>query len=375
MAKIVRYNGNLQAFASAAPGTERTIFGDVTQANDLTSQINADFLRGWGIVGPSDQPSLEDFNGAMYTHGQLHAYLHQIGVPEYSALQEYHQNSLCNSGGVLYVSLINNNIGNTPESSPSQWRELYAQTGHGQCRLTRVSGTQIRLNRYNGSGLIIGGVTKQIPAAGVNMSNAGLNGSVLYYVYAYLLAGVVTLEAVTTGHATDATTGVEIKSGDPSRTLVGMLYTDPSAQFMDTPVRRLLANWFNRRKINCAITTTGAISFTTTVPTNISSALDLEFLTWGDEAIEVRSTGQHTNDTATQSVGIIQYVDNAAWGFNASTYIVQSGAGFCFTSSNVQNPVTSLVLTEGRHTAQVYGAVTSGTGTVNSLSHSATPSI
>lgn len=127
MAKIVRYNGNVQAFASAAPGTERTIFGDVAQSNDLTAQINADFLRGWGIVGPSDQPNLQDFNGAMYTHGQLLAYLHQTGVAEYNAAQEYHLNSICNAGGVLFFSKINNNTGNTPASSPAQWGELYPQ--------------------------------------------------------------------------------------------------------------------------------------------------------------------------------------------------------------------------------------------------------
>lgn len=121
MAKIVRYDGNLQAFASGAPGTERTIFGDVAQADDLTSQINADFLRGWGIVGPSDQPALEDFNGAMYTHGQLLAYIHQAGVPEYNATQEYHIGSIANSSGALYASLTNGNVGNTPSSSPSNW--------------------------------------------------------------------------------------------------------------------------------------------------------------------------------------------------------------------------------------------------------------
>lgn len=126
MAKIVRYNGNLQAFASAAIGTERTLFGEVTQANDITSQFTADFLRGWGIVGPSDQPTLEDFNAAMYTNGQLSAYLHQIGIAEYNAAQEYHIGSLCNVAGVIYSSLIDTNAGNTPASSPSQWRELYA---------------------------------------------------------------------------------------------------------------------------------------------------------------------------------------------------------------------------------------------------------
>lgn len=120
-AKIVRYNGDLAAFASAAPGTERTIFGDVAQADDLTSQINADFLRGWGIVGPSDQPTLEDFNAVGYTHGQLLAYLHQVGVAEYNDNQEYHSGSLCNYLGEIFSSRTNNNTGNTPASSPLSW--------------------------------------------------------------------------------------------------------------------------------------------------------------------------------------------------------------------------------------------------------------
>ena len=121
MTKIARYNGNLQAFASAAPGTERTIFGSISQANDLTSQINASFLRGWGIVGPSDQPALEDFNAAMYTSSQLLAYLHQMGVAEYNASQEYHLGSITTYLGLPYLSLINSNTGNTPSSSPLTW--------------------------------------------------------------------------------------------------------------------------------------------------------------------------------------------------------------------------------------------------------------
>lgn len=121
MAKIDRYNGNLEAPASAALGTERTIFGTGSQSDDLTDQFNAFLLRGWGIVGPSDQPTLQDFNAMGFTLGQIHAYLHQMGVAEYNAAQEYHIGSIANVAGVLYVSLVNNNIGNIPASSPAQW--------------------------------------------------------------------------------------------------------------------------------------------------------------------------------------------------------------------------------------------------------------
>lgn len=128
MAKIDRYNGNLLAPASAALGTERTIFGEVTQSDDLTDQFTADLLRGWGIVGPADEPTLQDFNAMGFTLGQLHAYLHQVGVPEYNALQEYHTGSFANSGSTLYVSLVDNNVGNTPASSPVQWGPYGQQT-------------------------------------------------------------------------------------------------------------------------------------------------------------------------------------------------------------------------------------------------------
>jgi hypothetical protein len=121
MAKITRFNGNLKAPAADALGTERTIFGSVSQANDLTSQFSADLLRGWGIVGPSDQPTLQDFNAMGYTLGQLHAYLHQVGVPEWNSLQEYHIGSFTNHNSRLYFSLSNTNVGNTPGSSPTQW--------------------------------------------------------------------------------------------------------------------------------------------------------------------------------------------------------------------------------------------------------------
>lgn len=126
MAKIVRYNGNLVPFASSSLGSERTIFGQVTQANDITSQFTPEFLRGWGIVGPSDQPTLQDFNAVSYTHGQILSYLHQMGIAEFDSSQEYHNGSVSQTGGVVYISQQNNNTGNAPASSPASWIKLTA---------------------------------------------------------------------------------------------------------------------------------------------------------------------------------------------------------------------------------------------------------
>ena len=119
MSKIARYAGNLPAFGSNAQGLERTVFGGTAQADDLTSQITDAFRRGWGIVGPSENPSLEDFNAAFYTLSQLISYQHQMGVPEWDAKQEYYLGSVCSYKGELYESLSNSNTGNEPPSA--QW--------------------------------------------------------------------------------------------------------------------------------------------------------------------------------------------------------------------------------------------------------------
>jgi len=119
MSKIARYAGNLPAFGSNAQGLERTVFGGTAQADDLTSQITDAFRRGWGIVGPSENPSLEDFNAAFYTLSQLISYQHQMGVPEWDAKQEYYVGSVCSYKGELYESLSNSNTGNEPPSA--QW--------------------------------------------------------------------------------------------------------------------------------------------------------------------------------------------------------------------------------------------------------------
>ena len=94
MAKIDRYDGNLKAFASEAQGTERTIFGDTAQSNTLDANLTADFFRGWGIVGVNQNPTKQDFAGLGFTLGQLIAYLHQVGVPEWNAAQEYYEGSV-----------------------------------------------------------------------------------------------------------------------------------------------------------------------------------------------------------------------------------------------------------------------------------------
>ncbi len=150
MSKIVRYQGDVRAFASDAQGMERTVFGGTNQADDLTSQITASFLRGWGIVGASEPPSLEDFNAAMYAMSQFIAYQHQMGVPEWHAEQEYHIGSICTHNGESYQSLQNANIGSQPPSA--KWTPvLTSKNGLANLGIKDASTTQVGLVRLTSS--------------------------------------------------------------------------------------------------------------------------------------------------------------------------------------------------------------------------------
>lgn len=113
MAQRTRYNGNLAPFASAALATERTVFGSVTQSDDINDQITLAFLRGWGIVGANDLPTLQDFNAMGYTLGYLVSYLYQQGVAEWNDEQDYYVNNIVAVNGDLYKA-IDDSTGEDP---------------------------------------------------------------------------------------------------------------------------------------------------------------------------------------------------------------------------------------------------------------------
>lgn len=127
MAKITRYGGNFKAFGADAAANKRRPFGDAIAdpaSDTLDANMNADFFAGWEIIGPAGVPPLQWFNAMGFTATQGLAYLHQMGIAEYHAAQEYPEHGLCNRNGAIYRSLANANIGNTPESTPGSWEPV-----------------------------------------------------------------------------------------------------------------------------------------------------------------------------------------------------------------------------------------------------------
>ena len=80
------------------------------------------YLDGWikasEYSGTQGAPGLEDYNALHYIFSYHLAYLYQSGIPEWNSQTEYFINSFTRVGTALYFSLIDNNIGNFPPTSP-----------------------------------------------------------------------------------------------------------------------------------------------------------------------------------------------------------------------------------------------------------------
>lgn len=160
----------------------------------------------------------------------------------------------------------------------------------GNAYFSYVGATSVSLVPFNGNFIKINGKLYTIPSSGVTGTNAGLSANTLYYVYLYNNAGTLSLEFSTTVHATSATAGnagVEIKSGDDTRTLVGMVYTNASSQF--TP--NLVSSWFNRRLRSWRAGFTADRSTSSTSFVELNAEIRVSFLLWGGESHTVLYNG------------------------------------------------------------------------------------
>ena len=227
----------------------------------------------------------------------------------------------------------------------------------GQCRLVK-SGANLLLQRYNGDKLAFPARYASIPAAGIALVPTSLAVGTSYFIYAVQTAGVVSsLEASTTGHTPDTTTGIEIKTGDPTRILVGMARTITGPAWQDTANQRFVISWYNQTTI------TGFSFYTTnrTVPSTTviepSTEIRVEFLSFA-RGVSSHLTGWASNSTPASGVFTYLALDGAA-GDPATLGISATGGGiFPVSISGVFS------VTEGYHyVTLVGGCVISGTAT------------
>lgn len=126
MGKITRVTQ--RQFAANAPSGDCIEFGSLANgAPNYTKdptiiQDLANFLTGWAAATIADnRPCLEDMNALFFLLYYQICYLFQAGIPEWDADTTYYENSFCQVDGVIYKSLVNNNINYAPGSNPTEW--------------------------------------------------------------------------------------------------------------------------------------------------------------------------------------------------------------------------------------------------------------
>jgi hypothetical protein len=218
----------------------------------------------------------------------------------------YIEQDWANDWDGFFASLLNaasvTPNGNVDAVGSSQYfTALMNLMGHGQCRLSVASTTTLTLSPYNGRNVVVNAAVLQLPTAGVTYTISGLAASTVYYVYLSGTTAAPVLNLSTTAYVT-GTNGVVVKSGDATQTLVGMVRTNASTQFVDSAAIRTCLNWFNRRKIVSDAAQAGPFSFSSTTLAETSSTLRAQFLTWADDIPIAQVSGNFTQTSGTPSI-------------------------------------------------------------------------
>jgi len=162
-----------------------------------------------------------------------------------------------------------------------------------QCRLTK-DGSNTKFAPIGIGNLVPikdsdGWFLRQIASAGITLAVTGLSVDTFYRIYAFDSSGTVTLEASTTGTAIDTDTGVRIKSGDATRTFVGIAYTDNPLAWTDSATERWVRSFYNRLPLLGADLFTS--DFTTTSTTYVASGLQISAVIFDSESIDLLAWG------------------------------------------------------------------------------------
>lgn len=230
---------------------------------------------------------------------------------------------------------------------------------YGQCRLTK-SGANLVLVPSGGNRITIGGAICFVPSAGVSLAPTSLTPSTLYYIYAYMNGATLTLEASTTVHTMDTVTGVEIKTGDATRTLVGMARTIVGPAWQDTAAQRFVVSWFNQQPVQTAASfSSGRTTTSVGVFVELNTEIRNEFLAWTGKALSFWASGTISNNTALASCTSAMALDNTTALEGANSPAMPTGI------NNQSLPLgfsTVIAPPEGYHYITLLGTVSAGTG-------------
>lgn len=169
----------------------------------------------------------------------------------------------------------------------------------GQCQLTKV-GTSLILFPFGGNLLTVDGAPCTIPIIGVSLP-ASNSAGVFVYIYAIATNGVITsLEMSTTVPVIQIGTGIQQKTGDSTRTLVGAAYTDAGGAWADTTGKLWVISYFNRRTKISKTVITASLNTSTVTYLEVDTALRNNYISWSDEIVQFTSKTVYQAPAASQ---------------------------------------------------------------------------
>lgn len=232
------------------------------------------------------------------------------------------------------------------------------QITFGNCQFTYVSPTQCVLKPMNGGLLTVNQTTKIVPTPGITFTTTLSSGDVslaaltAYYAYVFWTGLTWAWEFSSTPFILDSR-GFPIKTGDPTRTCVGWVYTDAAGKFQDTPTARGVATYFHRFRRSLSGSQNGAF----TASTSPVAAVIAVCMSWGIDALTLRGNGYASNSAVAgcfTDIGI-----NSRAQFSTATGATSAVAGY-----SVPTPPSFVIIPPlGLTTAALYIYVGAGTGT------------
>lgn len=226
--------------------------------------------------------------------------------------------------------------------------------------------TSVKFVPHKGDQIKINGSIYQIPAAGISAvyNNAYINGvlgtlvgSTVYYVYVWNSGSGLALDFSTTSHATSSTpgnVGVEIKNGDDTRSLVGIVYTGATTTpFYDDITHPWIRSWFNRHvRVISNYYAINGWSIGTMTEVGVVS-----FIGFAGENIAITCAVGVLGETGSATAYLNITVDHVALSF-------QAGIIFAATYTySLNNNAGSMLAASGLHTVGIQLSVNGGSVT------------
>ncbi|MBI2547036.1 MAG: hypothetical protein HYW23_01160, partial [Candidatus Aenigmarchaeota archaeon] len=294
-----------------------------------------------------------------------------VGIGTTSPLAKLHINDSSASGALLITNVsgtpiffVNGSSGVTKINGSVIVNDqaLAISAAHNDFRLVLDDNTttaNLTLQKVTGNQININGVARAINTL-PKLSAGSLSASTTYFIYVFYneSAGIVALEANVSGYnVTDSGRPERINAS--TRRLVGMARTTANTIWVSNSTDRLVISYDNRRTLGGLGVFTTSTTTTSTSYVELNSEIRVNFLTWGNEAVDFGVSGSQTADTNGEFAETSMGIDGTAPEDVFSRLTSRAATSWYAIGITLYKSG----LAEGYHYATVLGEVTGGTTT------------